>query len=506
MRKLREVLRLNDLGFSQRKIAASCALARSTVGEYQARAKALGIDWEAAQRLGDEELKSRFQPPPEPQCSKAEPDYDLLQRESKRKGVTLYLLWEEYRAEHPENCYSYSQFCRRYRRWRKQNRLSMPQEHKSGEKAFVDYAGMKISIYKRGTDEVSFLASIFVGALGASSYTYAEASRSEDLSSWLGAHCRMLRFFGGVPELVVPDNLKTGVTKPCYYEPDLNPSYHALAEHYGTCVLPTRVRKPKDKAKVESAVQVVERRILAKLRDRRFYSLAELNTAIAMLLAELNERSTKRFPESRKALFEQLDRPALRPLPAQPFAFAQEKQAKVSIDYHICFEKHFYSVPHHLIGERVQLRVSEKTIEVLHRGQRIALHLRSSKLWGYSTCPEHMPPSHKAMKERWTPERLINWARKFGPATAEMTERILSSRLHPQQAYRSVLGLLRLEKRYGAERLEAACTRALHFGLETRRHVLNILKANQDLLPLPEQHVEQQAMFHDNIRGSTYYQ
>jgi len=506
VRKMREVLRLSYLGFSQRKIASSCKLARSTVGDYQARAKAIGIDWLSVEKLSDQELFSRFRPASKPVAQKHEPDYQQLHQDSQRKGVTLYLLWEEYSNQYSENFYSYSQFCRRYRNWRNQQRLSMPQQHNAGEKVFVDYAGMTIPIYKRGTDEVMFEAQIFVGALGLSSYTFAEATKSQDLESWLGSHCRMFCFFGGVPEIIVPDNLKSGVTKACYYEPDINPSYHALAEHYDTCVIPTRVRKPKDKPKAESAVQVVERRILARLRDQRFYCLAELNKTISVLLTELNTRETKRFPNARLAVFEQLERPALKPLPSQPFTYALEKEATVNIDYHICFERHHYSVPYELVSKRVQLRVSDKTVEILHHSQRVALHLRSSEHWGYTTCTEHMPPSHKAMREKWTPERFISWARKFGPHTADMTQRILNSRLHTQQAYRSVLGLLRLEKTYGAERLEAACERALILGFERRKNVLNILQSKQDMLSLPEQVQKRQPLFHGNIRGNTYYQ
>jgi transposase len=505
VRKIREILRLSHLGFSQRRISDSCGLARSTVGEYQARAKALGIDWDSAEELNDDELVLRFRPATEPIRHKHEPDYKQVHADSKRKGVTLFLLWEEYNEKHSGNCYSYSQFCRHYRSWRQQRSLSMPQEHKAGEKVFVDYAGMKIPIYKCGTDEVEFEASLFIGALGASSYIFAEATKDEELQSWLGSHCRMFTFYAGVVEIIVPDNLKTGVTRSCYYEPDINPSYHALAQHYGTCVIPARVRKPKDKAKAESAVQVAEQRILAKIRNIKFYNLAELNSAISALLTELNNRLTKRFPESRRVMYEQVDLPALNPLPSQTFPYAQEKTAKVNIDYHITFERHHYSVPYKLVREQVQLRVLEKTIEILHKGQRIALHLRSSKLWGYTTCPEHMPPSHKAMNEEWSPKRFINWARKYGSHTVEITTRILNSQLHPEQAYRSVLGLLRLEKKYDAQRLEAACKRAHHLGLYKRKHVLNILENKQEMLPLPEPSAKQEVLLHDNIRGSNYY-
>lgn len=506
VRKMREVLRLSHLGFSQRKIAQSCNLARSTVGEYQAQAKGAGIDWHTAQNLEDRELVTRLRPPSEPLAQKQEPDYEQLRRDARQKGVTLYLLWEEYAAENPDNAYSYSQFCRRYRSWRDNKRLSMPQEHKPGEKIFIDYAGMKVPIFKPHSDEVDFEASIFIAALGLSSYTFAEATRNQELQSWLSSHCRMFRFFGGVSEILTPDNLKSGVNKPCRYDPDINPSYHNLAQHYGTCVIPARVKKPKDKPKAESAVLVAGRRVLAALRNRRFYSLADLNAAIAQLLVELNDRKTRRFPDSRRALFEQFDRPALKPLPPQPFVLTLDKEATVHIDYHVTFERHHYSVPYELVGERVLLRVSDKTVEILHQGARVALHLRSSRHWGYTTSADHMPPSHKAMNEQWTPERFLAWAKKFGPHTTSMTELILSSPIHSQQAYRSVLGLLRLEKHYGASRLEAACARALHLGLDRRKHVLNILKNKQDVLPLPELSKTAPPVLHSNIRGSRYYQ
>lgn len=504
MRKIREVLRLKwECGLKNRAIARSCSISHSTVSEYLQRAKAAGLSWPLPADLDEDALFLLLFPTPSHPNSKIIPcpDWSLIHTELRRKSVTLRLLWVEYREAHPDG-YGYSQFCELYRQWAKRLKPSMRLSHKGGEKLFVDYAGQTVPIVDPHSGEVR-QAQIFVAVLGASNYTYAEANWSQDLPNWTGAHVRAFTFIGGVPEIVVPDNLKAGVKHPCRYEPDLNPTYQDLAQHYGTAVIPARPRKAKDKAKVEVGVQVVERWILARLRNRTFFSLADLNQAIRELLDELNTRLMKHLGRSRRELFEALDRPALKPLPEQPYEFAIWKTARVNIDYHVEFERHYYSVPHTLIHEEVYVRATEGTIEIFFKNQRIASHRRSNALGRHTTLSEHMPPAHQKYQE-WSPDRFTRWAQTIGPHTTQLVQALLTSRKHPQQAYRSCLGLLRLASRYGEERLEAACCRALPAGIHSYKGVKNILDAKLDQVE-PEEPAPVVPPSHENIRGQTYY-
>jgi transposase len=430
------------------------------------------------------------------------PDYVHLHTELKRKGVTLMLLWEEYYAEHP-NGYRYSQFCELYRRWSRKLKVSMRQIHKAGEKLFVDYAGHTLPIVNRYTGEISE-AQVFVAVMGASNYTFAEATLSQNLSDWLGSHVRAFEFLGGVPEMVVPDNLKSAVSKPCRYDPELNPSYQDLAEHYGTAVIPARVRKPKDKSKAELGVQVVERWILARLRNQTFFSLAEANAAIRELLEDLNTRSFKKLPGCRKEAFESLDKPALKALPTQAYTFAQWKKVRAGIDYHIEVEGHYYSVPYQLRGKQLDARITDETVECFLQRNRIASHRRSFEKGRHTTVNSHMPKGHQEYAE-WTPERLIRWAGKNGPQTAAMTEVILSSRQHAQQAFRSAMGLISLAKMYTPQRLEAACELALEGGATSYKSVKSILTSGLDQQPRQQSLPDIQPIAHANIRGGHYY-
>ena len=432
---------------------------------------------------------------------KALPDFAQMHTELRRKGVTLQLLWEEYVAAHTaQRVYQYAQFCTLYRRWRERLKRSMRQTQVAGEKLFVDYAGPTVPVIDPSTGEIR-PAQIFVAVLGASCYTYREASWSQSLSDFLGPHVRALNYLGGVPVLLVPDNLKAAVTKAYRYEPEINRSYQDLATHYGAVVLPTGPYKPKDKAKVEVGVQVVERWILARLRHFQFFSLRELNREIRRLLEDLNQRPFKGIPGSRKSLFLSLDRPALRPLPAQPYVFAVWKSAKVSIDYHVACEGQYYSVPYRLIGQRVDLRITAQTVEIFHQQQRVAAHLREGGR--YHTLSEHLPKAHQRHRE-WSPGRLLNWALSIGPATRDVVRWQLESKPHPEQGYRSCLGLLRLARRYDNPRLEAACRRALHIGAPTTRSVQSILQKGLDQAPEPTANGAALPV-HDNIRGSQYY-
>jgi len=504
MRKIAEVLRLKwECGLSNRAIARSCSVSHSTVAEYLRRAHEAGLNWPLPADMGEDTLYELLFPTT-PQSGLRVipcPDWSLIHTELRKKAVTLRLLWVEYREAHPDG-YGYSQFCALYREWAKHLKPSMRVSHKGGEKVFVDYAGQTVPVVNPHTGEVHE-AQIFVGVLGASNYSYAEAHESQELRNWTGAHVRMFAFFGGVTDIVVPDNLKAGVKHPCRYEPDLNPTYQDLAQHYGKTVIPARVRKPKDKAKAEVGVQVVERWILARLRNRTFFSLAELNQAIRELLDELNTRPMEHLERSRRALFEELDQPALKPLPETRYEFAIWKKARVNIDYHIEFEKHYYSVPYTLIHKEVFVRATESVIEVFHNNRRVASHQRVKSPGRHTTLSEHMPPAHQKYLE-WSPERITRWTQTIGPHTTQLVQALLDSRPHPEQAYRSCLGLLRLGDRYGQERLEAACRRALPAGIASYKGVKNILDANLDQTQ-PEQPSTVVPDTHAYIRGQAYY-
>lgn len=506
MRKIREILRLKwELGLSNRVVARSCRISHSTVGDYVKRAQMAGLQWPLPEGLDEDRLYALLFPRTEQKEKQTipRPNWHDVHTELRKKGVTLRLLWMEYLEEHPTG-YSYSQFCELYRRWCGKLNPTMRLNHKAGEKLYVDYAGQSMAVIDRQTGELR-LAAIFVAVLGASSYIYAEAQWSQALPNWISGHVRAFEFFGGAPEVVVPDNLKAGVTKPCRYEPGVNLAYQEMAEHYGVAVVPARVRKPRDKAKAESGVQNVERWILARLRNQTFFSLSDLNKSIRTLLDELNRRPMAQMGRSRQEMFEMLDRPALRPLPSSRYEFATWKKARVHVDYHIEFEKHYYSVPHTLLRQDVFVRATERTIEIFFKNQRVATHPRSKARGGHSTLPEHMPPAHQHYHE-WSAERFIRWAEQNGPHTARLIQAVLNTKEHPEQAYRACLGILKFSDKYGHQRLEAGCGYALMHEIHTYRGVRNIME-NQ--LDKADQHDGgmQPALLppHPNIRGKEYY-
>ncbi len=433
------------------------------------------------------------------------PDWAYFHAERKKPGVTLELLHLEYLEQHPAG-YRYTRFCDLYRQWLARHPLSMRQEHRAGEKTFVDYAGQKPRLVDPATGTVTEVE-LFVGVLGASNYTYAEATYTQQLPDWLASHQRMFAFFGGVSAAVVCDQLKSGVTLPCRYEPGLQQTYEEFAAHAGTTILPARPKKPRDKAKIEVAVQVAERWILARLRHETFATLAALNARIRELLDDLNRRRMRHYQASRWELFTRLDRPALRPLPATPFVYGLWKLATVNVDYHVEVEHHYYSVPHALVHAQVDVRVSALTVEIFHRGQRVAAHVRSHIRGQHTTVTAHMPKAHQRHRE-WSPSRLIAWGATVGPQSAALVEAILASRPHPEQGYRSCLGILRLARRDGPGRLEAACARALAVGARSYRHVDAILKHGLDRCPLPEAGAAPptRPVVHDQVRGSAYYE
>ncbi len=507
MRKIREVLRLHaECRLAGRVIARSLAIGPATVYDYIARFRLANLTWPLPPDLDDESLERRLFPPQaELPTDRVMPDWSHIHQELRRPGVTLQLLWEEYKAKHLGDGYQYSRFCGLYREWARRVDVTMRQQHTAGERLFVDYAGDTVSIIDADTGEVR-RAQIFVAVLGASSYTYAEATWTQSVPDWIASHMRAFAFIGGVTTLVVPDNLKAGVARPDRYDPDIAAAYHEMARHYGTAIVPARVRKPRDKAKAEAGVLLVERWILAVLRNQRFFSLVELNMAIRQLLDRLNRKPFKKLPGSRLSVFEELERPALKALPTQRYEVAEIRKARVhNADYHVELLGHYYSLPYTLVRQEVELRYTATTVEVLHRGKRVASHARSHERGKHTTLREHMPTGHQKYLE-WTPERITSWAAKRGVHVAAMTTAIMTSRDHPVQGFRACLGLLRLERTYGAERLDAACRRALHFSAHGYKSVERILTAGLEGQPLPPRGADTPpAPDHENVRGGAYY-
>jgi transposase len=503
MRKITEVLRLKFAAkLSHAQIAGAVGLSKGAVGKVVSLAQANGLSWPLPEGMDEAALEALLYPPRAGGRRYTEPDHAQLHTELKRKGVTLQQLWSEYAADAGEQAYRYTQFCAHYRRWVQRQKRSLRQIHRAGEKLFIDYCGPTVAVIDPHSGEVC-QAQIFVAVLGASNYTFAEATRSQSLPDWIGSHQRALAFFGGVPRLLVPDNLRAAVTRPDRYAPEPNATYQELARHYGTAILPARPYKPKDKAKAEVAVQVVERWILARLRHRTFFSLGELNAAIRELLEDLNARPFQKLPGSRRALFEQLDQPALKALPSVPYEYAEWRHARVGSDYHIRVEQGDYSVPHGLVGERVDVRLSASTLEVLHRGKRVASHPRQAP-GGCCTRSEHMPKAHRAHRD-WSPQRLLDWAQTIGPATEAVVTHQLSDHPHPEHGYRACLGLRQLARGYGEVRLEAACARALAIGAGAYRSIASILEQGLDQQPLAGNDEQTTLPSHANLRGARYY-
>ena len=504
MKKIKEILRLkHEAGLSNRAIAGACKISNSTVGEYLRRAKAAGISWPLGELSEDEIYQKMFgDPTPVPEKAKPLPDWEEVRKELRKKGVTIHLIWIEYIEKHPDG-YKHSQFEEYYRRWKKTHcEPSMHITHVGGERMQVDYVGLKMQITNPETGEVS-LVPVFVAELPASNYIYAEAQSSANQCNWNNGHVRAIEFFGGVVRIVVPDNLRTGVTKPNYYEPDINPAYQELAEHYHFAVLPARVKHPKDKGAVENGVQNVERWVIAPLRNRTFFSLAEVNQAIREQLDRLNNKVMSAVGRSRRQEFEDIDRPNLRPIPEKPYEYAIRKTVTVHIDYHVEFDKHFYSVPHILIHEEIDLHVTEHMVEAFHKGKSVAIHPRSFKHGGFSTLREHMPPNHQFM-DRVNAQQLVHWAEAVGPQTAALVNATLKSRPFPEQAYRSCLGILGLAKKHPHSRIEQACQAALDaksFSCKTVKDELDWL-IKQPALPVTPETLPA----HANIRGDKYYQ
>lgn len=508
MRKIKQILRLHyECQLSQHQIATSLHVSVGVVNKYLKRAVSAGLTWPLPAEYDDEELlRVRLQVDAEkkPVAPLYGIDFVGVHQELKHKSVTLQLLWEEYKptALHP---LSYPHFCLLYRQWKNTQPQSMRQTHKAGDKAFIDYVGQTIDLIDLDTGEVR-TAQIFVGVLGASNYTYAEATWTQQLPDWIASNRRMLEFFGGVPALIVPDNLKSAISKACRYEPDTNPTYADFIEHYGTAVLPARPYKPKDKAKAENAVLIVERWIMARLRHKTFSGLAELNKTIRELVHDLNHRPFKKLPGSRASAFQEIDKPALKLLPQHPYEYIHFKKARAHIDYHVELDQHYYSVPYQLISKEIELRFTPERVECWHQGKQIALHVRSYRKGAHTTLPEHMPKAHRKHME-WTPGRFLNWSAQIGAATTRLVKYLLECKRHPEQGYRSCLGLLNLAKRFGDVRLEKACECTWQLGAKTRRSVESILMHNLDNKSPTEEAeaIATASPVHQNLRGKTYY-
>lgn len=508
MHDIKEVFRLKfELAQSNRYIAKSLGVGRTTVGEYVERFTRCGLSWPLPDIVSHSELMDRLFARPAvvgPVRSKPLPDFKAMYLELKKKAVTLMLLWDEYRLEQPDG-YGYTQFCEHYRRWQQHLSVVMRQEHAAGDKMFVDYSGMTVPVVDRETGEVR-LAEVFVAVLGASNYTYAEASFSQNSCSWIMAHVHAFEYFGGVPLALVPDNLKSAVKTPCRYDPLINQNYYDMASYYGTSVMPARVRKPKDKAKAEGGVCLVQRWILARLRKRIFFDLADLNAALAELLIKLNNKPMQKIKKSRKQVFDEIERSTLQPLPSRSYQFTELKKARVNIDYHIEVEKHYYSVPHTLEGEQLEVRLTQNIVEAFFDGKRVASHKRSYRPYKPTTLKEHMPPEHRRHTE-WSPDRVVRWGHNLAPDIGRMCEAIMATKKHPEQGCRSALGLIRLEKKHGRERLAKACQRALALRSNSYKTVQMILENKTENAPLPQESLPLATprTKHDNIRGATYY-
>ena len=509
MHRVREVCRLKyDCRLSNRKIARACGVDRDTVGMYLQRAEKSGLRWPFPAELTDAEIEARLFPTPAQPAGAQRPPPDCAYiyeelRSHKKFNLTLMQLWVEYKEIHRLDGLQYTQFCEHYHRWRLKLDYIMRQEHRAGDKMFVDFCD-GLFLVNQETGEIT-CTQLFVGVWGFSNFTYVEAVLDQTAPSWARCHVRAFDYSGAVPHALVPDNLKSGVTKPCFYEPELNRSYAELAAHYNTAVLPARVRHPRDKAKVEAGVLVAQRWILAVLRHRVFFTLTEMNEAIRELLEILNTRLLKKLKKSRRELFEAQDRPAALRLPERPYQYAEWVKARVNFDYSIEVKEHIYSVPFRFLREELDVRLTVTTLEAFQRGERIAAHVRSYKPGGQTILDEHRPPEHRKFLE-WTSERIIAWAAKTGPSTAAVVERIMAARRHPEEGFRACRGIIGLGEKYGAERVEASARRALKFSACSYKYLRSILVGGLDRVVDTQDEVQQPSLpLHENVRGGEYY-
>ena len=504
MRKIRQVLRLHhEAGMSRRAIATSLGVSRDAVTDYLTRAAAARLGWPLPPEMDDAALEQRLFPPLSGKelARKPEPDWSVVHEELKRKGSTLHVLHEEYLAEYPAGI-NYSLFCQRYQGFRKSLKSHMRQTYQAGERVFMDYAGPTVGIVDISSGEVR-RAQIFVGVLGASNYIYAEAHWSQKLPDWIAAHVRMFEHFGGVPSVVVCDNLKSAVIKASRTEPVINAAYQNLADHYGTVILPARARKPKDKSKAENGVLIIERWILFRLRRRVFGSLGELNEAIRSLLADINLRPFQKLPGNRQSAFESIDKPALLPLPEAKFEYAEFRKVRVGLDNYIDVDGRSYSVPYALRRREVEVRLTAATVEVIYKGERVASHARSTGDKPVSD-PQHMEPAHRHFG-LWNANESLEWAQQIGAQVHGFLQSLLAAARTHEHGYRATLAMKKLATEYGNERLNAACLRCIEIAATSTTSLRSILKNGLDQQPAEKTKLQEAAFEHPNVRGSDYY-
>ncbi len=506
MRKVREILRLHyESGLSNQQIADALRVSKTSVFNTLGRFKESGMSWPVPKDLTDTELEAGiYRKESSGKKSDILPDFEYIEDEVSRPHMTLELLWNEYAQNNPEGL-GRSSFYRHYRKYRKGRSISMKVIHKGGDKVFVDYSGDGLRYYNREISEW-VETEFFVCSWGASSYSYAECSESQNGQDWVRSHIRAVQYFGCVPNAFVPDNLKSGVTKASFYEPQINALYERFAQHYGTVILPARVRKPKDKPVVESNILHLQRFIFGRLRNCTFFSLAGLNQAVWEALELYNDRPMQQYKKSRKERFELLDKPYANPLTSDPFLFTQVKyDVRVAPNYHIEFDKHYYSVPYELVRQQVDVYQINNIIEIYHNGSHLCRHKKGSPKYRYTTKDEHMPPNHKFVKG-WSAPWFIAQAEKTGPALAELVSRVMDNRKHPEQGFRAALGLLNLSKKYHGERIEKAAKRALFFGNLTCKAMKAILEQGLEQKDVSHNRKQnKKAVLHENIRGQQYY-
>jgi transposase len=509
MKKIREIIRLHEeCGLSLRKTAQALNLSRPVTNDYFIRCKRQGLTYEIIKDMPDDELLKVLQADPadviDQRYQRLAGNFEYFSRELKRVGVTRHLLWEEYRRKDPDG-YGYSQFCYHFQMWENSQEISMHMEHKAGDKLFVDFAGKKLAITDRKTG-ISKPVEVFVAILGASNLTYVEAAMTQQKHDFIKVNVNTLHYLGGVPRAIVPDCLKSGVTKGDKYEPEINPEYLDFAHHYGTTILPARPYKPRDKALVEGAVKIVYSWIYARLRDRVFYSLEELNRAIRVELEHYNERKMQRYGQSRRELFDEIEKTALLPLPAESYEIREYKRLKAQFNYHVYFsvDKHYYSVPYRYRGKQIDVLFTASTVELYHNNVRIAFYKRNRSKYGYTTVPEHMPPNHR-WRDDWNAGKLISWGESIGDEVRMVVETVLSSRQHPEQGYKTCLGILNLAKSFGNARLVKACRRAIDYEQYSYRMIKNILQNNMDIRNEDPTLFDTAVPLHENIRGRDYY-
>jgi len=506
MNKIREIIRLDEMaGLSQRAISKALSISRPVVSEYLSKVKKAGLSYNMIKTMDDDTL---LQTITDTVCITNERyntlhhKFDAISKELKRTGVTLQMLWHEYRQEHP-NGYSYTQFCYHYQMWRSSSEITMHITHKAGDKMFVDFAGKKLEIVDKQTGEVTEVET-FIAVLGASQYTYVEAVASQKKHDWIKVNQNAMYYFGGVSQAIVPDCLKSAIHKSNKYEPDINPEYTDFARHYQTTILPARPNHPKDKALVEGTVRIVYTRIYAAIRNKTFHTIDELNNAIRLELDKYNSIPMQRLGTSRKQLFDDLEKNVLNPLPIQKYEIRTFKSLKAQFNYHIYLseDKHHYSVPYRYRGKQLTVIFTDSVVEIFHKNNRIAFHKRNPTINGYSTITEHMPKQHRQYGD-WSPQRFTNWAAKIGTHVAVVINTILSSRKHPEQAFKTCLGILKLTDKYDNNRLNNACEKAIEFDYLTYKGIKYILENDLDNY---QEELFQSLPDHNNVRGQHYYQ